>query len=155
MSAAPENLRPSFTDLSRHEGRARGQANHLWLHWSQPRRDAVCFNAQAEPERGSGAGLARASLWYRSFWRARQQLPCPESHAGAHWQAAREVCRRSWSFPARNGWLWHLQNLWRPFPFTGKTRRHDSGRDSEREFMQDPLRRGIQENHGHRRWKKA
>jgi len=42
----------------------------------------------------------------------------------------------------------HLQNFRRHFPFAGRARQQDSRRDSERGSVQDPLRRGRQENLG-------
>ena len=42
-------------------------------------------------------------------------------------------------------------NFRRPFSFAGRARQQDSRRDSEQGSMQDPLRRGRQENLGRRR----
>ena len=81
--------------ITHHEGQARGQTHLLWPPWSQPRRDAVCFRAKAERQRGNHAWRFALLSTFRTFSSSRK------------WSAARERERKNVS-----GRMWQACTRW-------------------------------------------
>ena len=61
--AVSENLRPSYNEKTLHAMEAKREVNRITFTPSEASPgNTLCFRAQAERERGSGAGLASACL---------------------------------------------------------------------------------------------